>query len=229
MANISQAEGKFTLLGAEALNKNEILQVLTMMKEELEDIEYCTCLHCNLTDTEPDVSSFISDGYETQFFGAGRWYYEHNIKGLFHCLMYSWNMKKRKVEINNKHINILNLLIDKNIQFQFEFYDYEEGQSPDFVFKEHMIVRPYFDLQENKYSTELIMYDSNQYVATGNRMVQFNYIEDFYTLEEVKNNVNELFDNDSAKEYWLYEEDNVSCFEYGKYVYAPDREMFFLA
>lgn len=60
-------------------------------------------------------------------------------------------------------------------------------------------------------------------------MVEFNYIEDFYTLEEIQNNEVELFYSDEQKQYWLEEEDNITCFEDGKYVYSPDMDMFFLA
>lgn len=229
MANISEAEGRFKMLGADALNKEQIQQILNMIKLELENIEYNTCLHCNLTHEEPDALSFINDNYESSFFGSGRWYYEHNIKSIFEWLMYSWNVTKRHLEMNKCYINIINLMIEKNIQFKFEYYDYEAGQAPETIFKEQLIVRPYYESEDNDYHTEVLEFDSEDYVATGNRMVEFNYIEDFYTLEEIQNNEVELFYSDEQKQYWLEEEDNITCFEDGKYVYSPDMDMFFLA
>lgn len=229
MANISEAEGKFSILGGVELTKEEIYQILNIIKIELEDIEYNTCLHCNLSQEEPDVLSFINDNYESYFFGSGRWFYEQNIKSMFESIMYSWNAETLKSELNKDYIKIFNIMIEKNIQFNFEYYDYEPGQAPESVFKEQIIVRPYYNLEENIYQTELMEFNSDEYEATGNRMVEFNYIEDFYTLEEIQNNVNNVFDNDAQRNYWLEEEDNITCFEDGKYVYSPDMDMFFLA
>lgn len=229
MANISEAEGKFSILGGVELTKEEIYQILNIIKIELEDIEYNTCLHCNLSQEEPDVLSFINDNYESYFFGSGRWFYEQNIKSMFESIMYSWNVETLKSELNKDYIKIFNIMIEKNIQFNFEYYDYEPGQAPESVFKEQIIVRPYYNLEENIYQTELMEFNSDEYEATGNRMVEFNYIEDFYTLEEIQNNVNNVFDNDAQRNYWLEEEDNITCFEDGKYVYSPDMDMFFLA
>lgn len=229
MANISEAEGKFTILGADALNEEQIYQILNMIKLELEDVEYNTCLHCNLTKEEPDVLNFIKDNYETYFFGSGRWYYEHNIKSMFEWIMYNLNVSTLQLEMNKDYINTIKLIIEHNIQFEFEYYDYEAGQSPYSVFKERIIVRPYYDMDENKYKTELIEFDSDEYEATGNCMVDFNYIENFYTLDEMNNNINDFFDNEEQKRYWLEEEDNKTCFENGKYVYSPEKDMFFLA
>lgn len=229
MANISEAEGKFSILGGVELTKEEIYQILNIIKIELEDIEYNTCLHCNLSQEEPDVLSFINDNYESYFFGSGRWFYEQNIKSMFESIMYSWNAETLKSELNKDYIKIFNIMIEKNIQFNFEYYDYEPGQAPESVFKEQIIVRPYYNLEENIYQTELMEFNSDEYEATGNRMVEFNYIEDFYTLEEIQNNEVELFYSDEQKQYWLEEEDNITCFEDGKYVYSPDMDMFFLA
>lgn len=229
MANISEAEGKFSILGGVELTKEEIYQILNIIKIELEDIEYNTCLHCNLSQEEPDVLSFINDNYESYFFGSGRWFYEQNIKSMFESIMYSWNVETLKSELNKDYIKIFNIMIEKNIQFNFEYYDYEPGQAPESVFKEQIIVRPYYNLEENIYQTELMEFNSDEYEATGNRMVEFNYIEDFYTLEEIQNNVNNVFDNDAQKNYWLEEEDNITCFEDGRYVYSPEKEIFFLA
>lgn len=229
MANISEAEGNFKILGGDNLDKDQIRQILNIIKLELENIEYNTCLHCNLTHEIPDALSFINDNYETLFYGAGRWYYEHNVKSIFEWLMYNRNPSTHQLEVNKDYINIINFMIEKNIQFKFEYYDYEPGQAPENIFYEQIIVRPYYDYEDNQYHTEIMEYNSETYKATGNRMIEFNFIEEFYTLEEVQNNVDDLFLDDEQKRYWLQEEDNISCFEGGKYVYSPDMDMFFLA
>lgn len=229
MANISEADGRFKVLGAEDLDKEEVLQLLIMIKQELEVGDYDTCLHCNLTDVEPDIDSFIKDNYESPFFGSGRWFYEHNIKSMVEWMMYSWNFDKKELQLNKRYAQLIDKIIEKNVQFQFDFYDFESGQAPDSVFKEYYLARPYFDEHNQLYKTEIIESDSEECLATGNHMIELGYIEEFYTLEEMKENVNEYFSSEEHKHQWLEIEGNEDCFENDKYVFAPDREEFFLA
>lgn len=229
MANISEADGRFKVLGAENIEKEEVFQLLSMIKQELEVGDYDTCLHCNLADVEPDVDSFIKDNYESPFFGAGRWFYEYNIKSMVEWIMYSWNFDKKELQLNKKYAQLINKIIEKNIQFQFDFYDFESGQAPYSIFKEYYLARPYFDEKDQLYKTEIIESDSEECLATGNQMVEYGYIEDFYTLEEMKRNESEYFADEDHKHQWFEVEENEGCFENGKYVFAPDKEMFFLA
>lgn len=228
MANISEADGSFSVLGAENLDKEEVFQLLSMIKQELEVGDYDTCLHCNLNGVEPDVDGFIKDNYENTFFGGGRWFYEHNINSMVEWMMYSWNVDKKELQLNKKYVELINKIIKKNVQFKFDFHDYEPGQAPDSVFKEYYLARPYFDKSDQLYKTEIIESESEECLETGNRMVELGYIEEFYNLEEMKDNVDEYFVDEDHKYRWLVVEANEACFENDKYVFAPDKEEFFL-
>ena len=113
MANLSDANGTFTLINAKSLTKNEINETLNMLKE-LRNGEYSTHIHCNLTDDKPDIDTFINIGYNSLFFGIGRWLYEENIKYMFEWIQQNTDQYK----------TLLSKLNQNNIQFQFEYIDY---------------------------------------------------------------------------------------------------------
>lgn len=220
MANLSDANGTFTLINAESLTKDEINETLKMLKE-LSDGEYITEIHCNLTNTDPDLDMFIDQGYSSPFFGIGRWIYEENIKYMF-----EWIQQDTK-----QYNTLLSKLNQNNIQFQFEYIDYEPGAIPDHLENKLVIARPYFNTDKQKFETEIMENYNNKDVPINvDTLSEYGYIDDTYlTLDDFKNKTDEVlvyFEEDEIMDFLEENEDEFEDADGTINVYVPENEIF---
>ena len=220
MANLSDANGTFTLINAERLTKVEINETFKMLKE-LSDGEYITEIHCNLTNTDPDLDMFIDQGYISPFFGIGRWIYEENIKYMFEWIQRDTDQYKI----------LLSKLNQNNIQFQFEYVDYEPGAIPDHLEDKLVIARPYFNTDKQKFETEIMEnYNNKDIPINVDTLLKYGYIDETYlTLDDFQNksdNVLDYFEEDELTEFLEENEDEFEDADGTINVYVPENEMF---
>ena len=111
MANISDVTGIFQLINGDVLEKEQVHQILKMMKDELEGTSYATFINTEENQTIEETNNFIENGYEYLFNGTGRWTYQNNAEKMFEWI------------INNEHKydDLLHTLEIHNIQFVFDF------------------------------------------------------------------------------------------------------------
>lgn len=220
MANLSDANGTFTLINAKSLTKDEINETLNMLKE-LRNGEYSTHIHCNLTDDKPDIDTFINIGYNSLFFGIGRWLYEENIKYMFEWIQQNTDQYK----------TLLSKLNQNNIQFQFEYIDYEPGAIPDHLENKLVIARPYFNTDKQKFETEIMEnYNNKDIPINVDTLSEYGYIDDTYlTLDDFKNKTDEVlvyFEEDEIMDFLEENEDEFEDADGTINVYVPENEIF---
>lgn len=228
MANLSDAFGTFTINNYEALTKEDIQNFLVMIDEMLDtDVEYNTSLKVNIDNLEQEGSyfnqeileDFIKSSCTTSFYGTGRWVYSNNVEHMFEWILHGIEEKD-----DDNFRRLINKLIQKDVSFTFDYNDYEPGGNPETVFSEIYVVRPAIDPKANQVKTEIIELVNESLKATGDTMMELNYIEGYKTLEEMKLEKDDYFLNDEQFNEWI--EDNQEFFEEGAYVYDPDSGYF---
>lgn len=228
MANLSDAFGTFTINNYKALTKEDIQKLLVMIDEMLDtNAQYNTSLKVNIDNLEEKGSCFNQEILEdfmksrctTSFDGTGRWVYSNNIENMFEWILYGIEEKN-----DDNFRRLINKLIQKEVSFTFDYNDYEPGCNPETVFSEIYVVRPAIDPKTNKVKTEIIELVNESLKATGDTMMELNYIEGYKTLEEMKLEKDDHFLNDEQFNEWI--EDNEEFFEDGAYVYDPDSGYF---
>ncbi|MCD8845210.1 hypothetical protein [Staphylococcus gallinarum] len=218
MANLSEAHGTFKIKNGNKLDFESIKQLLSIISNAQEETDYATIL---LVDHENDASikQFIQSDYEVELYGAGRWHYEHNIKKFIELTFYEDFINDTE-PINSQ---LIKTLIENNIQFTFDYYDYEPGASPDVIFHDFITIKLAND--ENKYVTKIVEYRSDDIDENGDNLLKYGFIDEYCTFDEMKNaDIGIYFMNEDVKEDWL--EENEDEFEDGSMVYVPQDDKF---
>ena len=221
MANISDVTGIFQLINGDVLEKEQVHQVLKMMKDELEGTEYATFINTEENQTIEETNNFIESGYEYLFNGAGRWTYQNNVENMFEWIT------------NNEHNydDLLHTLEIHNIQFVFNFVEYEPGLMPDFLNTMLIVVQPYFDKNEGKFKTQVLdISEGSDIPITDESLIKYGFIDDgVLTLDDIKNRTNEAliyFDEEEIEEWLEENEDEFEDADGTINVYVPENEIF---
>lgn len=221
MANISDVTGTFQLINGDVLEKEQVHQTLKMIKDELEGIEYGTFINTEDEQTIEETNNFIENEYEYVFNAAGRWTYQNNAEKMFEWI------------INNEHKydDLLHTLETHNIQFVFNFVEYEPGCMPDFLNEMTIVVQPCFDKNENKFTTQVLdISEGSDIPITDESLVKYGFIDDgILTLDAIKNRTNEAliyFDEEEIEEWLEENEDEFEDADGTINVYVPENEIF---
>lgn len=221
MANISDVTGEFQLINGDVLEKEQVHQVLKMMKDELEETEYATFINTEENQTIEETNNFIENEYEYLFNGTGRWTYQNNVENMFEWIT------------NNEHNydDLLHTLELHNIQFAFDFIEYEPGLMPDFLNTMLIVVQPYFDKNEGKFKTQVLdISEGSDIPITDESLIKYGFIDDdVLTLNDIKNRTNETliyFDEEEIEEWLEENEDEFEDADGTINVYVPENEIF---
>lgn len=221
MANISDVTGEFQLINGDVLEKEQVHQVLKMMKDELEEAEYATFINTEENQTIEETNNFIESGYEYLFNGTGRWTYQNNVENMFEWIT------------NNEHNydDLLHTLEIHNIQFVFNFVEYEPGLMPDFLNTMLIVVQPYFDKNEGRFKTQVLdISEGSDIPITDQSLIKYGFIDDgVLTLDDIKNRTNEAliyFDEEEIEEWLEENEDEFKDADGTINVYVPENEIF---
>lgn len=221
MANISDVTGIFQLINGDVLEKEQVHQVLKMMKDELEGTEYATFINTEENQTIEETNNFIENGYEYLFNGTGRWTYQNNAENMFEWIT------------NNEHNydDLLHTLEIHNIQFVFNFVEYEPGLMPDFLNEMTIVVQPYFDKNEGRFKTQVLdISEGSDIPITDQSLIKYGFIDDgVLTLDDIKNRTNEAliyFDEEEIEEWLEENEDEFEDADGTINVYVPENEIF---
>lgn len=221
MANISDVTGIFQLINGDVLEKEQVHQVLKMMKDELEGTEYATFINTEENQTIEETNNFIENGYEYLFNGTGRWTYQNNAENMFEWIT------------NNEHNydDLLHTLEIHNIQFVFAFVEYEPGLMPDFLNEMTIVVQPYFDKNEGKFKTQVLdISEGSDIPITDESLIKYGFIDDgVLTLDDIKKRTNEAliyFDEEEIEEWLEENEDEFEDADGTINVYVPENEIF---
>lgn len=221
MANISDVTGEFQLINGDVLEKEQVHQVLKMMKDELEETEYATFINTEENQTIEETNNFIENEYEYLFNGTGRWTYQNNVENMFEWI----------TNYNHKYDDLLHTLELHNIQFAFDFIEYEPGCMPDFLNTMLIVVQPYFDKNESRFKTQVLdISEGSDIPITDQSLIKYEFIDDgVLTLDDIKNKTNEAliyFDKEEIEEWLEENEDEFEDADGTINVYVPENEIF---
>lgn len=238
MANISDANGVFKLDIPEESNltNDDIEALLLMIQKELLDNagDYMTILNCFTPQDELNLNEFVTetedyDEYETGFAGTGRWLYSTNATSMFEWITQSYDFQTNKSIINHSYDDLLHKLSDLNVQFIFDYIEYEPGALPESLLKTEIVVRPYFNKETNLFETDVINHNETTEPVTIQKMEEHGFISEHLTLDDFKNkteNVLKWFSDDEIEEFLDEYEDEFEDADGTISVYAPEEEVF---
>lgn len=208
MANMSDAEGTLQIHGMEQMDSATQQQFEKWLIDHLEIGEYATF-----------IQSFNED-HVADFVATGRWWYDVNIKFFADWLSTEVNEGEVQRTTDPTTIKMMDLMVDHELNFEYDYIDREPGQFPDGFVEEHYLTRVY--KEDGEYKTEVLEAESIEHELNKSNMIQFNMGTGFTTFEEAKQDpgmVDEFGDEDIYED-WLDE------FEDGEYIYSDDLEEF---
>ncbi len=219
MANLSTANGQFKIENGDKLTKEEITLLLKMMDNTLDGFGYNTTLDINVRGESVDIENFINEGYETPFYGSGKWTYSNNVTNTFEWVSDSLDDEEQNYK------ELINTLINKEIMFTFIYHDWEPCNNSD-ILSELYTIQPYYD-DESNLKTKILEESLDELTGDAATLIELDFIEDYKTLEEMIDNKDEYFNNDEEMKEWLSE--NEYEFDDGNYVFVIEEDMFVLA
>lgn len=221
MANISDVTGTFQLINGDVLEKEQVHQTLKMIKDELEGTQYATYIRAEDEQTIESTNNFIESGYEYDFNATGRWTYQTNAENMFEWI----------TNDEHKYDDLLHTLEIHNIQFVFDFIEYEPGCMIDFLNEMTIVVQPCFDKNENKFTTIVLdISEGSDIPITDESLVKYGFIDDeILTFDDIENRTNRalIYFNEEEIEEWLEEnEDEFEDADGTINVYVPENGIF---